>query len=171
MMQPQAGIEATNLEKLNELILREARLLDDQQLDDWIALFDADATYWLPIDDTTDPVMYPSIIYEDRLTLSMRVEQLMRQKRVAQSPRSETLHQISNVELTVRGGTASARYNLVVFEVRAGDWKQSGLGNSRYHAGVCSMRFVWRDDCWLIAEKRIRLLDRELPQEGLSYLL
>ncbi len=170
-MQPHAENEAKNTEELNALILREARLLDDRQLDDWLALFDADATYWLPIDDTTDPVMYPSIIYEDRLTLSMRVEQLMRQKRVAQSPRSETMHQIANIELTVRGGSASARYNLVVFEVRAGDWKQSGLGNPRYHAGVCSMRFVRREERWLIAEKRIRLLDRELPQEGLSYLL
>ncbi|MSQ70813.1 MAG: hypothetical protein EXR27_05925 [Betaproteobacteria bacterium] len=157
--------------ELQRLILREARLLDDWQLDEWLALFDERATYWLPIDDSTDPKLYPSIIHEDRTTLAMRVEQLMRHKRIAQSPQSQMLHQVSNVELALEGNTASARYNLVVFEVRAGDWRQSGLGNRRYHAGICQMRFVRRADAWLIAEKRIRLLDRELPQEGLSYLL
>jgi 3-phenylpropionate/cinnamic acid dioxygenase small subunit len=160
-----------DLRELQQLVIREARLLDDWQLDDWLALFDDKATYWVPIDDTVDPHMLPSIIFEERSTLAMRVEQLMRQKRIAQSPRSELLHQVTNAEFSLEGDGAAVRYNLVVFEVRAGDWRQSGLGNRRYHAGICRMRFVRRGPGWLIAEKIIRLLDRELPQEGFSYLL
>lgn len=157
---------------LQALIAAESRLLDDWQLDDWLALFDSDSTYWVPIDETSDPRVAPSIIYEDRASLAVRVEQLMRHKRLAQTPRSELLHQVSNIELALEGEHASARYSLVVFEARGGDWRQSGLGAVRFHAGRCLLRFVRRHDQWRIAEKRVVLLDRQLPlQQGLSYLI
>jgi ethylbenzene dioxygenase subunit beta len=164
-------VTAPAAEALNSLITREARLLDEWKLDDWLALYDSTAVYWVPVDEDSDPRIVPSIIYEDRSSLALRVEQLMRHKRIAQSPRSELLHQITNVELSVDGEQAAARYALVVHEVRAGDWRQPGLGQRRCHAGVCRMRFAKRNADWLVAEKRVVLLDRELPQEGLSYLL
>jgi len=156
---------------LRELIDLEARQLDDWRLDDWLALFDESAIYWIPIDEASDPATSPSIIYEDRASLAMRIEQLMRQNRPAQSPRSRLLHQVTNVELSLEGDQASARYGLVVFEVRAGDRRQGGQGNRHFHAGTCRMRFVKREAGWRILEKRVVLLDRDLPQESLSYLL
>ena len=57
---------------VQKLILREAQLLDNMQLDDWLALYTDDATYWVPIDETTDPLKESSIIYDNRLRLAMR---------------------------------------------------------------------------------------------------
>lgn len=94
-------------QQLESLIVREARLLDQRLLDDWLALYTDDATYWVPIDEHADPLANSSVIYDDRTRLAMRVEQIMRQHRVAQQPASETLHLVSNIDIdAIDGDTA-----------------------------------------------------------------
>ena len=38
------------IETLTQFLNHEARLLDGGRFDDWLALFTADATYWLPLE-------------------------------------------------------------------------------------------------------------------------
>lgn len=155
-------------------IYREARLLDDWQLDEWLELFADDGIYWIPVDPDSNPREVPSIIYDDKVGLEIRVEQLLRQNRLSQTPRSETLRAISNVEILDRSDTAAhARYVLVLFEVRTGDWRHRGLGQLNQHVGTCFVDFRrdGPDGGWKITRKKLVLLQREQPFEGLSYIL
>lgn len=157
---------------VHQLILREARLLDDMLLDDWLALYTDDADYWVPIDENADPLKESSIIYDNRLRLAMRVEQIMRQNRVAQTPGSNTLRMVSNIDIQdVDADTATARYALLLTEVRSGDWRQQGLGEMRLFPAHCTLVAKQVEGAWKIQHKTITLLNRKQPIVGLSFIL
>lgn len=154
------------------LVQHESKLLDAGLLDDWLNLYTADATYWVPIDEKADPLKESSVIYDDRLRLGMRVEQLMRQKRVSQTPGSQSMHMVSNLEITqVNATEAEARYALLVVEVRSGDWRQQGLGEMQLYPGHCTLKLRLEDGAWKISNKTIVLLNRKQPIVGLSFIL
>ena len=154
------------------LILREARLLDDWQLDEWLALFTDDGIYWIPIDASRDPATTASIIYDNSMRRTLRVEQAMREKRAAQTPRSRTVHVYGNLEVDAgTDGTATARCSLLLVEIRAGDWRQAGMGLKNLLAGHVHFRLRQVEGAWKFVEKRIELIDRNLPIESLSYLI
>jgi benzoate/toluate 1,2-dioxygenase subunit beta len=158
--------------EVHKLVLYEARLLDEWRWDDWLDLFSDDAIYWIPIKEDVDPKLSPSIIFEDKEMLTVRIEQLARQKRLAQTPRSQTIHQITNLEVTSADSQASTvRYNLLVIEVRSGDWRHNGLGEKHFFAGRCEIAFKRIDERWKVLSKKIILLDRTQPIEGLSFLI
>ncbi len=158
--------------EINGLLLREAELLDTWRLDDWLTLYADDAVYWLPMDETADPRTTPSIIHETKPILGVRVEQLMRQNRHAQTPRSEMMRMISNVVVEADGADgATARYNQLLVELRSGDWRQYGMGEKRLYAGRCAVRMKKCEGAWRIVFKKIVLLDRHQPIDGLSFIL
>jgi 3-phenylpropionate/cinnamic acid dioxygenase small subunit len=154
---------------IHDLVLKEARLLDEWRLDEWLGLYAADARYWLPIDENASPDAVTSLVYETRQILELRVEQLARQARPSQTPRSELMRTISNLEIDA--DDLSARFCLLAVEVRSGDWRQRGLGEKRLFAGRCLMRVRAEADGLRIVHKQIVLLDRRQPIEGLSFIL
>lgn len=157
---------------LQALILRECRLLDEGKLDDWLDMYSDQATYWLPIDESADPLKDSSIIYDNRLRMAMRVEQIMRQRRVSQTPGSQSMRMVSNLEIEDTGADrARARFSMLVVEVRSGDWRQQGLGETRLFPGHCTMTFSRVDDGWKIDSKTLVLLHRRQPIVGLSFIL
>jgi 3-phenylpropionate/cinnamic acid dioxygenase small subunit len=157
---------------IQTLVQRECRLLDEGRLDEWLELYTADARYWLPIDESADPLRDSSIIYDDRLRLTMRVEQIMRQRRVSQAPPSQSMRMISNLEIDEQGADAAeARFAMLVIEVRSGDWRQQGLGETRFFPGRCTMT-LWRENGeWKVRSKTFVLLHRKQPIVGLSFIL
>lgn len=157
---------------VQDLILREAQLLDEMRLDDWLALYTDDATYWVPIDEKVDPLKDSSIIYDNRLRLAMRVEQIMRQNRVAQSPMSNTLRMVSNISVeAIDEQSAAASYGMLLTEVRSGDWRQQGLGGTRFFPGHCKLTCKNQGGEWRIQHKTIVLLNRKQPILGLSFII
>ncbi len=157
---------------IEALILREAELLDDGKLDDWLSLYTDDASYWIPIDEHADPLKDSSIIYDNRIRLAMRVEQILNQGRVAQNPRSLTMRMVTNIRIQQDGdSTATARFCLHLTEMRAGDWRQRGLGEMRVYPGHCTMHARRDQDEWKIHQKKIVLLNRYQPIVGLSFLI
>ncbi len=162
----------TSEEEINRLILLEARLIDEWKLNAWLELFTDDAIYWLPMDEDADPKVTASVLYDDLRILRARVHQMLVEIRIAQTPRSETLHLVTNVEIDVLDNDrAAVGYNLVVLELRTGDWRQKGLGNERLFAGRCAMQLQKTNMNWKIKEKRILLMNRHQPIEGLSFIL
>ncbi len=158
--------------EIAKLVMLEARLLDEFRLDEWLELFSADATYWLPIDETADPTFTSSIIHETRDILAMRVEQLMRENRHAQSPRSEIVRCVTNLDIDLDGAdAATARYNLIAIETRSGDWRQPGLGEKHFYVGRSRFDFRRHAEGWRITAKQVVLLDRRQPIEALSFIL
>lgn len=151
-------------------LFREARLLDEGRLDDWLALFTDDCLYWLPIVDD-DSGLEPSIIHDNRTRLEERVFRLNETRAYAQDPPSRTQHNISNVEV-LEGTDAHARVlcNLTLFEVRIGDASQPDLGHPQVLAGRCEYLLLIAPDL-LIAQKKVMLLTRDLPLSNLSFMI
>ena len=161
------------------ILFREARLLDEGRLDEWLALFAPACHYWLPILDegagqsaATGSPLEPSLIYDDRRRLEERVFRLQETRAYAQEPPSRTQHNISNVEV-VEGTFDGARVlcNLTLFEVRIGDASQLDLGRPQVLAGRCEYRLVGDALDPRIAMKRVALRTRDLPLANLSFII
>src|SRR5215468_12294243 len=71
------AVEPLDRERCEQFLLHEARLLDEAKFDDWLALFTADAWYWVPSEPEQDnPHDTVSLIYDDRRLLETRVRRL-----------------------------------------------------------------------------------------------
>lgn len=99
-------------------LYREARLLDDRTLDEWLDCYAEDAEYWMPAwtdDDalTTDPDSQVSLIYyANRKGLEDRVYRLKTERSSASTPEARTSHFIANIEvLAKRADEVDLRYN------------------------------------------------------------
>ena len=63
--------------KIARFLYREARLLDEQRWDEWLALFAEDGRYWVPLaHGQSDGIEHTSLADEDMLLLRLRVERL-----------------------------------------------------------------------------------------------
>lgn len=80
-------------EDLIDLVVREARLLDDRRYDEWNALFADDAIYWIPLaPDQADGTQHTSHLFEDKLLRELRIERLKSARAYAQQPPSRCHH-------------------------------------------------------------------------------
>lgn len=85
-------------QKIADLVAREALYLDLGKWDDWLALYDEDAVFWVPawIDETTqtgDPDTEMSLIYhKGRASLSDRVWRIKSTMSLASTPPLRTAH-------------------------------------------------------------------------------
>lgn len=152
-------------------LYREARLLDEQRFDEWLALFAEDCRYWVPIEDTYGDCE-PAIIDDDRARLEERIYRLTSTLAYAQRPPSRTQHHISNVEVLGEGadGSAEVRCNMLIVELRTGDASQPGLGRQRLFAARCQYVLTGGPE-WRIRLRKLILIDRDLPHYNLSFIL
>src|SRR5688500_7590923 len=64
-------------QELIDFVIREARLIDMHRLDEWLDLFAEDGIYWMPLEwGQTDPRLTTSLMYEDKMLLTIRIERL-----------------------------------------------------------------------------------------------
>jgi benzoate/toluate 1,2-dioxygenase beta subunit len=87
------------------LLTLEGMLLDEQDWDAWLALYEEDAEFWMPAwksetETTTDPMKELSLIYyAGRSGLEDRVQRIRSGKSVASTPLRRTAHMVGNVLL------------------------------------------------------------------------
>ena len=105
-----------------DLLYKEARLIDEGNLDDWLTLFTQDSHYWIPAGRyDIDPMREVSIIYDDRQRMEERVWRIQSGIAWAQEPLSRTRHVVSNVEvLNSTDDEATVSSYLILFEMRRG---------------------------------------------------
>jgi 3-phenylpropionate/cinnamic acid dioxygenase small subunit len=78
---------------LINLVVREARLIDQQRFEEWLDLFAEDGHYWMPLEwGQSDPRLATSLMYEDKLLLQIRIERLKGNRTFSQKPRSRCHH-------------------------------------------------------------------------------
>lgn len=159
------------MEEFKALIEREAELLDQGELLDWLELYAEEALYWVPIDEHADPETDSSIIFDTRQRLAMRVDQIVNQNRVAQQPASETLRMITNLQLREESGRLRARYKMLLAEARLGDWRQRGLDETRLYPARVELEAARQGEALQIVFKKVVLLGRHRPFTGLSFIL
>ncbi len=142
-------------------VRHEARLLDAQRWDEWLALFAADGHYWVPLSpDQTDPLGHNSLAYEDTLLLRLRVERL-KEGPFSQHPRSRSQHVLQQPEPEgMRDGLHTVRTAFVYVEVR-GDEQQ-------VHAGTLSHHLREDTDGLRIVLKRVDLLSSGMALPSLQ---
>lgn len=158
--------------EVEALLYREARLLDDLQLTEWLDLFTEDGLYWIPIDEDAPVARHAALVYDDRMRREERVHHLMHLPFPAQLPRSRTVHLVSNIEIErVEGDVIDVRSAQVVYEVRTGDFTQIGLGHTR--ALVSRAQHVLRrvNGELKISLKKLLLIDRDMPQSNLTFII
>jgi 3-phenylpropionate/cinnamic acid dioxygenase small subunit len=87
------ALPAFDERQLVDFVYAEARLLDEQRFDEWLALFADEGHYWMPLTPgQDDPRLQTSLMYEDRLLLRIRTERLAGARTFSQQPRSRSHH-------------------------------------------------------------------------------
>lgn len=140
--------------RVEDFLFHEARLLDDYRLNDWVALFEPDGHYWVPMAwDQADPINHVSLFYEGVDLLRLRSQRLQHERTVSQWPPSRTCHHVSNIEIESRDDADGllVRSALVFIEYRRNE--QHHFGGHVYHSLRC------RDGSFGIALKRVNLLN------------
>jgi benzoate/toluate 1,2-dioxygenase beta subunit len=152
---------ADELRAAEAFLAHEAHLLDAARYDEWLALFAADATYWVPAKrGQTDPHTHISLIYDDRRLLETRVRRLVAAIAHATTPSAVASRQVTNAALLDRAGgalTVRSKFTLVEYRRNA----------QRLFAGTYIHRLVRAGDSFKIASKRVNLVNCEAELEGL----
>ena len=111
-------MSAAALGEIAAFLYREARLLDDEQWDDWLACYHPDARFWMPSWDddgtlVTDPQREISLIYyPTRQGLEDRVFRIKTERSSATIPDTRTSHNIANIEVVgEEGERVTVRFN------------------------------------------------------------
>ncbi|MDA0239598.1 MAG: aromatic-ring-hydroxylating dioxygenase subunit beta [Proteobacteria bacterium] len=165
--------EAISRDEAEDFLYEEARLLDERLYDDWLTLFTDDGVYWLPIDDKAAPDKHLSLVYDNHLRIEERVYRLTQYSPPAQTPPSRTQHFVSNVQAWPgeNGADAVLHSAQMIYEMRAGDYRQFELGDPRSFAARCEHHLRSEGGVWKIALKRMVLLNRDVPIPNLTFII
>ncbi|UGS33849.1 aromatic-ring-hydroxylating dioxygenase subunit beta [Capillimicrobium parvum] len=163
--EPAAPVDAATRDACAALLYREARLLDEGRLEDWLELFVPECLYWMPMTPGGgEPTTEVTLAFDDRRRLEDRIAWLRSAYIWSQIPRSRTRRSITNIEVVQAQapGELLVRSNFVVHDVRPG-----------YHAtfpGWTAHRLRAEGDSWLIAIKQVNLLDSDQAHQNLSII-
>jgi len=151
-----------DLNRCTLFLEHEARLLDESKFDDWLALFTADAWYWVPSEPgQSNPHDTVSLIYDDRRLLETRVRRLASPRMYSQEPRSRTSRIVANATIEdAEGRAATLRSKFLMIEYRR--------EQQRLFTGTAWHRLVQLDGAIRIAWKRVDLVNCDAPLDGIT---
>jgi len=151
-----------SLGQCEAFLIREAQLLDDGYFDAWLALFTADARYWVPSTPGQEsPHDTISLMYDDRRLLETRVRRLADPRIYSQEPRSRTSRIVTNLSFPPGDGEPGTlvRSKFIMVEYRREE--------QRLFAGTYLHRLVGEAGSLRIAMKRVDLVNCDAPLDGL----
>ena len=111
-------------EQVEDFLFREAELLDDWRLDDWVALFAEDGRYVVPTTDLPDGDPQRDLVFVDDDITRLRARAVRLNSRHAhrEYPWSRTRRFVSNVRVKEAGeGELSVIANVMVYRFRSGE--------------------------------------------------
>lgn len=150
--------------EIEQFLYTEARLLDQQRYEDWLALYTEDATYWVPLEQgQSDALETSSIIRDDKTLLELRVRQARHPRAIARQPLARTVHQVGNVMVVAEEvSEVDVASTLQVVEYRGA--RQRLWGATVLH------RLRRAPGGWMIARKRVDLINSEGELDGIAIL-
>jgi biphenyl 2,3-dioxygenase beta subunit len=127
--------------ELEQYYYAEAALLDDRRFEDWLALFAADAHYWMPIRRTmtnneldkefTAPGAM-SFFDDDWTMLSARVKKLATGYSWSEDPPSRTRHLVTNLRIVEnQGDTLRVNTNFHLYRTRLNSEEDHWIGSRK----------------------------------------
>lgn len=156
-MQAATKTAAICRQDLIDLVVREARWIDEGRFEDWNALFADDGLYWIPLTPgQTDPVGEASLMLEDKLLRELRIARL-------RNPRAHSL------QAPVRCHHLLQQPTVERFDVEANDYAlrtpfhytERQRDEVQFHVGTAVHRLAVRDGALQIVLKRVDLLDAD----------
>jgi p-cumate 2,3-dioxygenase beta subunit len=159
---------ATSRAEVEDLLYREAALLDEWRLEEWLQLLTEDAAYYVPPNDSPDSDHLTTlfILADDIVRIRERVKRLMSPECHAEYPHSRTRRLISNVRIIGEDGDAvRVAANFVCNRFRRYERVREYMGGYRY--------VLKRQDGELrIKERRVIIDAHELGSLGaVSFIL
>ena len=155
------------IREVEQFLYREAWLLDQCRLHEWIELFTDDTRYWMPVRETiegrpdglqTEDELALPIFDDDKAFLLMRAKRLDTGLAHAEEPRSRTRHLITNVWVEDSDGNeVTAHSNFLLFQV-------SRDRTQDLYVGRREDRLRKENGEWRIAQRKIVLENAVLPR-------
>jgi 3-phenylpropionate/cinnamic acid dioxygenase small subunit len=151
--------------EVERFVYREGYLQDRHEYDAWEALWTDDGVYWIPANgDEIDPEREMSIVYDNRSRIALRIRQLHTGRRLAQTPRSNLLRVVSNVEvINAAADEIEVRANAIIFESTP---RRDTLWGTRYEY---LLRRV--DGTLRMARKKVMLVNNAKALPTLAFLI
>jgi p-cumate 2,3-dioxygenase beta subunit len=121
--------------EVEDFLFREAALLDEWRLDDWLQLLTDDATYQVPPNDVPEGEAGSTlfILADDIVRIRERVKRLKSPNCHAEFPHSRTRRMISNVRiLETNGELITVAANFVCYRFRRHERIREFVGSYRY---------------------------------------
>jgi benzoate/toluate 1,2-dioxygenase beta subunit len=93
-----ADVSVETQRAVEQFLYRQAEILDERQMDDWMGLFTEDGWYWMPAEeDQTEGDGQPNIFWEDQGLMMMRIARNTHPRAHSQAPHNRLNHVVSNV--------------------------------------------------------------------------
>ncbi len=104
---PEIGVDAETQRRVEQFLYREARLLDNERWDDWLALMAEDIHYWMPTmenrrraDKNGSYAVDRGALYNDNLVdLTRRVTRFKQPTAWAEDPATRHAHVVAGIEV------------------------------------------------------------------------
>jgi benzoate/toluate 1,2-dioxygenase beta subunit len=156
-----------SLAAVEALLYREADCLDAGNLDDWIELYTADATYWMPVrPEQTDPRKEISLFYDDRLLMDIRRRNFGHELAPSMAHEIRSSHLIGNVRLEKAGGASGVQRVFSSFHVAVYYRREQTL-----YAGRYTHELVATESGLRIRHKRVDLINCDAPLRSILIYL
>ena len=155
--------------QIEQLLYREAALLDAWDLDNWLTLYTLDCAYEVTPPGEDDPEnLSPDIAFfliaDDRERLEQRVIRIKSPTAHVENPRSRVRHLYSNIRIDSEDGKLVVHLNFVTYRNRDRITTE--------YMGFIRFDLVTRGDSFLIRRKRVMLdMDALIPQGKVSIFL
>ena len=150
------------LRQVEELLYRQAALLDNKAWGEWAELFSEDGVYWMPATpDQTDWRSEPSIFAEDRLLMEVRMGRLQHPNAWSQAAHWGTNHIVGNIVIESASADAVEVYSrFQMMELRR--------DNVRHFGGSYRHSLVKQGADWKI---RLQRVDMTNAQAAYDYVI
>ena len=156
---------AFDRQKVEQFLYHEAQLMDEHRFDEWLALWEEDALYWVPTGrDDINPDREISLIYDDRVRLELRIARLKSGFAHAQEPKSRMRRVVSNIVVEEADkGEIVAASNFMLVELRRG--KQDLFAGRSIH------RLRPYEGGFKLVSKKVMLVNNDEPIDNLTFLI
>ncbi|UCG74221.1 MAG: nuclear transport factor 2 family protein [Chromatiales bacterium] len=162
-----AQLDDAAREKIQWLLDRETEYLDQGRYPEWLALYAADCTYWVPaVPGQVDAVDHVSLFFEDRALMEMRIARL-------------TGGDAHSLELPLRVSHVTGPALLAGIDSETGEVQVTRRfqateyqdRRTRDFAGLFTYYVTPVNDAWRIRTKRVDLVDCDGPFEPLQVFI
>jgi len=159
-------LDGATRDSCRAFVEREARILDELRLDDWLALFIDECAYWIPsTPEAGDPRKEITITFDDRRRLEDRVFRLQTDAAWSQQPVSRTSRMVSNVAVF---SVPDSKTIMVRSVFQTTEFRQV---ETRRFAGWNGHHLRPEGDGWLIVAKQVNLIDCDQNLRNPSIIL